>query len=47
MDPNAPKTTFDKHDMYFQDDAERYMRAYEAYEQFLAMSNQEAEGSGS
>ncbi|GJT43046.1 RNA-directed DNA polymerase, eukaryota [Tanacetum coccineum] len=47
MDPNAPKTTFDKHDMYFQDDAERYMRAYEAYEQFLTMSNQEVGGSGS
>ncbi|GJR32291.1 RNA-directed DNA polymerase, eukaryota [Tanacetum coccineum] len=29
------------------DDAERYMRGYEAYEQFLAMSNQEAGGSGS
>ncbi|GJW15366.1 putative ribonuclease H-like domain-containing protein [Tanacetum coccineum] len=28
------------------DDAERYMRGYEAYEQFLAMSNQEAAGSG-
>ncbi|GJW73304.1 RNA-directed DNA polymerase, eukaryota, partial [Tanacetum coccineum] len=29
------------------DDAERYMRNYAAYEQFLAMSNQEAEDSGS
>ncbi|GKC68402.1 hypothetical protein Tco_1101000, partial [Tanacetum coccineum] len=28
-------------------DVERYMRGYEAYEQFLAMSNQEAGGSGS
>ncbi|GJY06841.1 reverse transcriptase domain-containing protein [Tanacetum coccineum] len=29
------------------DDAKRYMRGYEAYEQFLAMSNQEVGGSGS
>ncbi|GJS37065.1 hypothetical protein Tco_0535447 [Tanacetum coccineum] len=29
------------------DDAKRYMRNYAAYEQFLAMSNQEAGGSGS
>ncbi|GJV77603.1 reverse transcriptase domain-containing protein [Tanacetum coccineum] len=29
------------------DDAERYMWGYEAYEQFLAMSNQEVGGSGS
>ncbi|GKA89809.1 hypothetical protein Tco_0811621 [Tanacetum coccineum] len=29
------------------DDAERYMRGYEAYEQILVMSNQEAGGSGS
>ncbi|GJR03311.1 reverse transcriptase domain-containing protein [Tanacetum coccineum] len=29
------------------DDAERYMRGYKAYEQFLAMTNQEAGGSGS
>ncbi|GJW84063.1 hypothetical protein Tco_0157208 [Tanacetum coccineum] len=28
-------------------DAERYTRTYEAYEQFQAMTNQEAEGSGS
>ncbi|GJS47701.1 zinc finger, CCHC-type containing protein [Tanacetum coccineum] len=28
-------------------DAERYTHTYEAYEQFLAMTNQEAEGSGS
>ncbi|GJX34185.1 RNA-directed DNA polymerase, eukaryota [Tanacetum coccineum] len=28
------------------DDAERYKRAYEAYEQFQGMTNQEAEGSG-
>ncbi|GKB43580.1 ALP1-like protein isoform X1 [Tanacetum coccineum] len=33
--------------LYFQDDAERYRRAYEAYEQFQAMTNQQAEGSGS
>ncbi|GJU64346.1 ALP1-like protein isoform X1 [Tanacetum coccineum] len=48
MDPNSlKKTIVDKYDIYFQDDAERYMRGYEAYEQFLAMSNQEAGGSGS
>ncbi|GKA11250.1 RNA-directed DNA polymerase, eukaryota [Tanacetum coccineum] len=29
------------------DDAERYRRTYEAYEQFQAMTNQQAEGSGS
>ncbi|GJS48677.1 hypothetical protein Tco_0598798 [Tanacetum coccineum] len=46
MDPNATNT-FDHHDVYIQDDAERYMRGYEAYEQFIAMSNQEAEGSRS
>nr|GEY82465.1 hypothetical protein [Tanacetum cinerariifolium] len=48
MDPNSPKKTIvDKYDLYFQDDAERYRRTYEAYEQFQAMTNQEAEGSGS
>ncbi|GJZ87867.1 hypothetical protein Tco_0659649 [Tanacetum coccineum] len=48
MDPNSPKKTIvDKYDIYFQDDAERYMRGYKANEQFLAMSNQEAGGSGS
>ncbi|GKD17455.1 hypothetical protein Tco_1206613 [Tanacetum coccineum] len=48
MDPNSPKNTIvDKYDLYFQDDAERYRRTYEAYEQFQAMTNQEAEGSGS
>nr|GEX65085.1 hypothetical protein [Tanacetum cinerariifolium] len=48
MDHNSPKKTIvEKYDVYFQDDAERYTRTYEAYEQFLAMTNQEAEGSGS
>nr|GFA60863.1 hypothetical protein [Tanacetum cinerariifolium] len=48
MDLNTPNT-FDHYDIYFQDDAERYMRGFEAYEQFLALSNQEAGvlGSGS
>ncbi|GKA36551.1 hypothetical protein Tco_0723042 [Tanacetum coccineum] len=46
MDHNAPNNTFDNYDIYFQDDVKRYMRGYEAYEQ-LAMSNQEAGGSGS
>nr|GEU70785.1 hypothetical protein [Tanacetum cinerariifolium] len=43
MDPN----TFDNYDIYFQNDVERYIQSYEAYEQFLDMSNQEARGSGS
>nr|GFC73891.1 hypothetical protein [Tanacetum cinerariifolium] len=48
MDPNSPKKTIvDKYEFYFQDDAERYRRAYEVYEQFQGMTNQEAEGSGS
>nr|GEX65916.1 hypothetical protein [Tanacetum cinerariifolium] len=48
MDPNSlKKTSLTKYDFYFQDDAERYRRAYEAYEQFQGMTNQEAEGSGS
>nr|GEU51597.1 hypothetical protein [Tanacetum cinerariifolium] len=47
MDPNSQKNIGDKYDFYFQDDAERYRRAYEAYEQFQGMTNQEAEGSGS
>ncbi|GKE73186.1 hypothetical protein Tco_1535227 [Tanacetum coccineum] len=48
MDPDSPKKTIvDKYDIYFQDDAERYMWGYEAYEQFLAMSNQEVGVSGS
>ncbi|GKB69893.1 reverse transcriptase domain-containing protein [Tanacetum coccineum] len=47
MDPNIPNT-YDHDGIYFnKDDAERYMRGYEAYEQFLAMSNQVAGGSGS
>ncbi|GJS40100.1 hypothetical protein Tco_0565143 [Tanacetum coccineum] len=48
MDPNSlKKTIVDKYDLYFQDDAERYTHTYEAYEEFQAMTNQEAEGSGS
>ncbi|GJZ03269.1 ALP1-like protein isoform X1 [Tanacetum coccineum] len=49
MDPNNPNTlnTFDNYDIYFQDDAERYIRGYEAYEQFLVMSNQKVRGLGS
>ncbi|GJV37601.1 RNA-directed DNA polymerase, eukaryota [Tanacetum coccineum] len=48
MDPNSPKKIIvDKYDLYFQDDADRYRRAYEAYEQFQGMTNQEVKGSGS
>ncbi|GJV85126.1 hypothetical protein Tco_1525024 [Tanacetum coccineum] len=48
MDHNSLKNiTVEKYDIYFQDDTERYIRGYEAYEQFLAMTNQEAGGSGS
>nr|GEW84181.1 putative membrane lipoprotein [Tanacetum cinerariifolium] len=43
MNPN----TYDHYDFYFEDDTERYMWGFEAYEQFLALSNQEAGGSGS
>nr|GEY49886.1 hypothetical protein [Tanacetum cinerariifolium] len=39
---SSTKTIVDKYDIYFKDDAERHIRGYEAYEQFLAMSNQEA-----
>ncbi|GJZ39164.1 hypothetical protein Tco_0585727 [Tanacetum coccineum] len=47
MDPDI-LNTYDHYDIYFnKDDVERHMRGYEAYEQFLAMSNQEAGGSGS
>ncbi|GKC67176.1 hypothetical protein Tco_1099774 [Tanacetum coccineum] len=46
MDLNTPNT-FDHYDIYFQDDAKRYMQGFEAYEQFIALSNQEATGSGS
>ncbi|GJZ63339.1 GDSL esterase/lipase-like protein [Tanacetum coccineum] len=43
MNPN----NFYHYDIYFQDDAHRYMRGFEAYEQFIALNNQEAGGSGS
>nr|GEU60065.1 hypothetical protein [Tanacetum cinerariifolium] len=58
MDPNNPNTntydpnnhdttnTYDHCDVYFQDDRERYIRGA-AYEQFVAMCDQEAGGSGS
>ncbi|GKC52987.1 putative membrane lipoprotein [Tanacetum coccineum] len=46
MDLDTPNS-FDHYDIYFQDDTERYMRGFEAYEQFLALSNQEVGGSGS
>ncbi|GJU04781.1 hypothetical protein Tco_1121211 [Tanacetum coccineum] len=36
MDPNTPNT-YDHYDVYFQNDPERYIRGYAAYEQFLAM----------
>nr|GEU87061.1 hypothetical protein [Tanacetum cinerariifolium] len=48
MDPYTPKKiTVEKYDIYFKDDVERYMQGYESNEQFLAMTNQEAGGSGS
>ncbi|GKC62739.1 reverse transcriptase domain-containing protein [Tanacetum coccineum] len=43
MNPN----TYDHYGFYFQDDSKRYMLGFEAYEQFLALSNQEAGDSGS
>ncbi|GJT34665.1 hypothetical protein Tco_0925084 [Tanacetum coccineum] len=39
--------TSNHYDIYFQDDAERYMRGFEAYEPVLALSNRNAGGSGS
>nr|GEV69320.1 hypothetical protein [Tanacetum cinerariifolium] len=49
MDFNALNNTntMNHYDVYFQGDAERYTRSYEAYEEFIAMSNQEVRGSGS
>ncbi|GJZ59677.1 hypothetical protein Tco_0615493 [Tanacetum coccineum] len=47
MDPDAPNNTIDNYDIYFQDDVKRYMWGYEDHEQFLAMSDQDAGGSGS
>nr|GEV52219.1 hypothetical protein [Tanacetum cinerariifolium] len=44
---SSTKTIVNKYDIYFKDDAERHIRGYEAYEQFLAMSNQEAGSLGS
>ncbi|GKA88153.1 hypothetical protein Tco_0809917 [Tanacetum coccineum] len=48
-DPNNPDTTntYDHYDVYFQCDQDRYMRDYAAYEQFIALCEQEAGGSGS
>ncbi|GKE01551.1 ALP1-like protein isoform X1 [Tanacetum coccineum] len=46
MDPNTPNTYY-HYDVYFQDDRERYIRGYAAYEQFVAMCDQEIGGSGS
>nr|GFA04602.1 hypothetical protein [Tanacetum cinerariifolium] len=48
-DPNNPNTTntYDHYDVYFQADRDRYMRDYVAYEQFVALCEQDAEGSGS
>nr|GEZ61608.1 hypothetical protein [Tanacetum cinerariifolium] len=48
-DPKNPDTTntYDHYDVYFQCDRDRYMRDYAAYEQFVALCEQEAEGSRS
>nr|GEX39858.1 hypothetical protein [Tanacetum cinerariifolium] len=48
-DPNNPDTTntYDHYDVYFQSDRDRYMRDYAAYEYFVALCEQEAEGSRS
>ncbi|GJR18154.1 hypothetical protein Tco_0966681 [Tanacetum coccineum] len=43
MNPN----NYDHYDIYLEDDVERYMWGFEAYQQFLALSNKEAGGSGS
>ncbi|GJT91056.1 RNA-directed DNA polymerase, eukaryota [Tanacetum coccineum] len=48
-DPNNPDTTntYDHYDVYFQGDRDRYMRVYAAYEHFVALCEQEVEGSRS
>nr|GEU53022.1 hypothetical protein [Tanacetum cinerariifolium] len=45
-DPNNPDTTntYDHYDVYFQGDRDLYMRDYVAYEQFVALCEQEARG---
>ncbi|GJZ65753.1 putative ribonuclease H-like domain-containing protein [Tanacetum coccineum] len=43
MNPN----NFYHYDIYFQDNVDRYMQGFEAYEQFIALNNQEFGGSGS
>ncbi|GJS64320.1 ALP1-like protein isoform X1 [Tanacetum coccineum] len=49
MDPNYPvfANTLETYDAYFQDDRERYIRSYQEYEQYMALCEQEAGGSGS
>ena len=48
MDPNNPNDPYyDPFDVYFKDDRERYLRGYVAYEEFVALCDQEAGGSGS
>ncbi|GJT70208.1 hypothetical protein Tco_1029494 [Tanacetum coccineum] len=49
MDPNNPNDfdTYDHYDVYFQSDYDRYTRDYEAYENFVALCEQEAGGSSS
>jgi hypothetical protein len=41
--PNDPN--YDPYNVYFNDDQERYLRGYAAYEQFVALYDQEAGGS--
>ncbi|GJZ01479.1 hypothetical protein Tco_0519440 [Tanacetum coccineum] len=45
-DTNNPDTTktYDHYDVHFQGDRDRYMRDYAAYEHFVALCEQEAEG---
>ncbi|GJT86592.1 ALP1-like protein isoform X1 [Tanacetum coccineum] len=49
MDPKYPvfANTLETYDAYFQDDRERYIRSYQEYEQYMALCEQEAGGSGS
>nr|GEU48292.1 hypothetical protein [Tanacetum cinerariifolium] len=46
MDPNN-SNAYDHYDIYFQIDYDRYMRDYQAYEHYVALCEQEAEGSSS
>ena len=50
MNPSNPinhNDPFDVYDVFFNDDRERYVQSYVAYEQFVSLYDQEAGGSQS